>query len=67
MRRRFRHLAGATLLILGGLILAPAPARAQEEPPAAEEEGGGNMYYGYVGTGVLAAAILFAVCRTSRR
>jgi hypothetical protein len=71
MRRLFRFLAGTALLTLGGLALAPATAHAQppaEEAPAeGEEGGGGNMYYGYVGTGFLAAGIVFVVCKTARR
>ena len=70
MRRWFRFLAGAALLTLGSLTLAPAPALAQapaaeEEVPADEE--GGSMYYGYIGTGILAAGIIFVVCKTARR
>ena len=71
MRRWFRLLAGTALLTLGGLALAPTPAFAQAPPQEgeapAEEESGGNMYYGYVGTGILAAGIIFAVCKTARR
>lgn len=67
MRRWFRSLAGTALLTLGGLALAPTLALAQEEEAPAEEGGGGNMYYGYIGTGILAAGIMFAVCKTARR
>jgi hypothetical protein len=66
-----RFLAATALLTLGGLALTPTPASAQ--PPAAEEaapaegESGGSMYYGYIGTGILAAGIVFAICKTARR
>ncbi|HEX8198914.1 MAG TPA: hypothetical protein VF590_00400 [Isosphaeraceae bacterium] len=67
MNRPLRALAAAALLSLGGLALVPTPAPAQEEAAPAEEGGGGSMWYGYIGTGVLAGAIVFAICKTARR
>jgi hypothetical protein len=71
MIRWFRFLAGPALLSLGGLALTPTPARSQAPAPdaaaPAEEESGGNMYYGYIGTGIFAAAIVFTICKTARR
>jgi hypothetical protein len=67
MIRWLRFLAGTALLTLGSLVLTPTPALAQEEAVPAEEESGGSMYYGYIGTGILAAGIIFTVCKTARR
>jgi hypothetical protein len=69
MKRMPRILA--PLALLAALLLAaPAPARAQQEeaPAAAEgESSGGDSWYGYVGTGLLSAMVLFIVCKSARR
>lgn len=49
-------------------LAAPSAAPAQEEGEVVEESsGGGKPIYGYLGTGVILAMVLFAVCKSARR
>lgn len=49
-------------------LTIPSVAPAQEEEVAADESsGGGKPIYGYLGTGVVLAMIIFAVCKSARR
>jgi hypothetical protein len=64
MTRRVR-----SLLLFLGLTLTAAPALAQNPgaPPPGGEESSGRPLDGYLATGALAFAILFAVGKTARR
>lgn len=72
MTRLLRPLLPAALL-LGLALAAPPPAvLAQEENAESTDnaEGGtskGDPLYGYIGTGLLAAVAIFAVCKSARR
>lgn len=57
----------ALALTLG--LAVPSVAPAQEEGEVVEESsgGGGKPIYGYLGTGVILAMVIFAVCKSARR
>ncbi len=62
MPRKF--LAGLGLAAF--LWLAPAASAQPPAPEAATEESDDSLY-GYIGTGLLSAMAIFAVCRSARR
>ena len=68
MTRWFRHLSLATTLTLTlGLTTTPALAQNPGEPPPAGEGESGRPLDGYLATGALAFAAMFAVAKTARR
>ena len=56
----------ALALIFGPTLAIPTLARAQEVPVEGEEDEGDPLM-GYMGTGALACAALFILCKTARR
>lgn len=55
-----------TMTVVAIILSSPILVRAQE----VEGEGtqsSGSPYYGYIGTGVVLAMIIFAVCKSARR
>lgn len=68
MRGRLGRYSRAAVAAAALLMAVPAVSRAQEESSGEEETtSNGNPYYGYIGTGVIGAMILFAVCKSARR
>lgn len=59
-----RRLAQTAALMLLGLT--PTLARAQEAAPGGASEPG-DPTYSYIGAGLLAAGIIFLICKSARR
>jgi hypothetical protein len=68
MTRWFRRLClASTLALTLGLTASPALAQNPGEPPPAGDSESGRPLDGYLATGALAFAALFAVAKTARR
>jgi hypothetical protein len=69
--KRILRKAGLGLFLSLALGLLPMPASAQgpDDFGAAPVEGSsqGSPYYGYIGTGVILAMIIFVICKSARR
>jgi|GEM_PF-2541917 hypothetical protein len=67
VRRWTRRLSVPTLALVLAASSAPAVKAQEPEAPAGEGGGEGRPFDGYFATGILAGAIIFAVCKSARR